>query len=292
VSGETAHRYLRPEDIRRLDSYEFAPKLVVEGYLSGRHRSRARGSSTEFRDYRPYAPGDDPALVDWRVFARTERHYIRTFEQETDMECTLFLDGSASMGFGGPTTKLDYASFLTAALAYLVVRMGDRVGLRIFDRTVRDHVPPGGTRRHLNHVLNKLENNKPGAETSLAEALRHALPTVTRRGVLIILSDFLDDAQDIFAALSPYLHRGFQILLLQIADVQEIDLPRSGLLTFEDMETGQRTVAHTESIRAAYKAQVREHERVLRELASRRRVEFHALRTDTPIHHVLDLILR
>ena len=230
--------------------------------------------------------------MDWRVFARTERHYIRTFEQETDMECTLFLDGSASMGFGDPATKLEYASFLAAALAYLVVRTGDRVGLRIFDRAIRDHMPPGGTRRHLNHLLNKLEDNRPGAETSVAAALRHALPTVTRRGVLIVLSDFLDEPTAIFAALSPYLHRGFQVLLLQVCDEREIDLPRAGLLTFEDMETGQRTVAHTETIRSAYRARVREHERVLRELAARRRVEFHSLRTDTPLHHVLDLILR
>ena len=118
--AKSRFKYLRPEDIRRLASYEFAPKALVEGYLAGRHRSHQRGSSIEFRDYRQYVPGDDPALIDWRVFARTDRHYLRTYEMETNMECHVFLDSSASMAFGEKLTKLEYASFFAAALCYWV----------------------------------------------------------------------------------------------------------------------------------------------------------------------------
>ena len=120
--GIPGTRLLGPEDIRRLKTFEFAPRVVVEGFFAGRHRSRRRGSSTEFRDFRQYAVGDDPALIDWRVYARSDRFYIRLFEQETDMDCTVFLDSSGSMGFGGNPTKLEYASFFTAAISYLVDR--------------------------------------------------------------------------------------------------------------------------------------------------------------------------
>ena len=127
------HRYLRPEDIRKLQTFEFAPKAMVEGYLAGMHRSRQRGSSIEFHEYRQYVPGDDPAAVDWRVYARTDRHYLRTYNLETSMECHIFLDSSASMGFGAAPAKLEYASFFAAALCYLVLINHDRVSLLLFD---------------------------------------------------------------------------------------------------------------------------------------------------------------
>jgi uncharacterized protein (DUF58 family) len=175
-AARSRFKYLRPEDIRKLASYEFAPRALVEGYLAGRHRSHARGSSIEFRDYRPFVPGDDPALIDWRVFARTDRHYLRTFEQETNMECHVFLDSSASMGYGAPLTKLDYASFFAAALCYLAIHNTDRVSLQLFDDHVRQFFPPGGTTRHLQNLLVALERNTPGNRTSVAEALRRSFP--------------------------------------------------------------------------------------------------------------------
>lgn len=139
---ETRFKYLRPEDIRKLETFEFAPKAVVEGYLAGNHRSRSRGCSIEFRDYREYVHGDDPALIDWRVFARTDRYYLRTYEQETNMECHVFLDSSASMGFGRELSKLEYGSFFAAALCYLVTRNSDRVSLQLFDDSIRHFFPP------------------------------------------------------------------------------------------------------------------------------------------------------
>jgi uncharacterized protein (DUF58 family) len=279
---------LRPEDIRRLAGFEFAPKAVVEGYFAGRHVSRARGSSIEFRDYRQYVPGDDRALIDWRVYGRTDRFYLRTYDHETSMDCHLFLDSSASMGFGTNPTKLEYASFFTACLAYLVIRGGDRVSLQVFDKTIRAFVPPGSTGTHLNGLLSLLERNQPGERTSLAEALRASFPLLKRRGILVVVSDFLDDPAAIFAALGPYLHRGFKVFLFQVLAPAELILEEQGLVAFRDLETGQRVVAHTEDVRASYGAALQQHLDALRALATRRQVEYTVARTDTHFYQLFE----
>jgi uncharacterized protein (DUF58 family) len=281
-------RFLRPEDVRRLASYEFAPKTLVEGYLSGRHRSASRGTSTEFRDYRQYVAGDDPRQVDWKVFARSDRHYLRTFVQETNLDCHIFLDSSASMGFGQTITKLEYGSFFAAALCYLVTRNSDRVSLQIFDEKVRQFLPPGSTRRHLQNLMHVLEANQPGQKTSLSAALKRAFPLLRQRGTVVVISDFFDDSAAIFAALSPYLHRGFKVYLFHVLDPAEHDLPDRGLLAFEDLETGQRMVAHTDEVKKAYQRALEEHIRRLRELAARRQVRYCLARTDMSFFTLLD----
>jgi len=275
-------KYLRPEDVRALTALEFVPRALAEGVLAGRHRYPARGASIEFRDYRQFVPGDDPALVDWRVYARTDRRYLRTYEQETNIECNIFLDSSASMGFGAGVSKLDYASFFCAALAYLVTRGNDRVSLQIFDERIRFHAPPGSTRRHLHNLLHALETNAPGGRTRLAEALQRSHPLLKRRGTLVVLSDFLDDPAAIFRALSPYLHRGFHIHLFHILHPDELDLARRGLLTFRDLETGGRLIAHTEEIRAAYADAMRAHVAGLRSFATRRGIDYVLATTTSP----------
>lgn len=284
-------KYLKPEDIRKLATFEFAPRALAEGYLAGKHRSPMRGSSIEFRDYREYVPGDDPAMIDWRVFARTDRYYLRTYEQETNLECHVFLDSSASMDFGDSITKLEYASFFTAALSCLVVLNNDRVSLQMFDDRVREFFPPGSTRQHLHNLLHALEANTPGNRTSLANALRRSYPLLQHRGTLVIVSDFLDDPAEIFDALSPYLHRGFRIHLFQVLDPAEIELDSRGLVTFRDMENNRRVVAHTERIRDRYRDCMHQHISSLRELSARRGVDFMLARTDTHYFNLFDRLI-
>lgn len=281
-------QYLRPEDIRSLAGFEFAPKAVVEGYFAGRHISRVRGSSVEFRDYRQYVPGDDLALVDWRVFGRTDRFYLRTYDHETSMDCHLFLDSSASMGFGKDPSKLEYASFFTACLAYLVIRGGDRVSLQIFDKAIRNFIPPGSTGTHLNGILNLLERNRPGDRTSLAESLRSSFPLLKRRGILVVVSDFFDDPAAIFAALGPYLHRGFKVFLYHVLTPAELELEDKGLVSFRDLETGKRVIAHTADVREGYLNAIGRHIDALRDLATRRNVDYTVARTDTHFHRLFE----
>lgn len=286
------YRYLQSEDIRKLARFEFAPRAVVDGYLAGRHRSRACGSSIEFRDYRQFVEGDDPAHIDWRVFGRSDRFYLRTFEQETNAEGHVLLDSSASMGFGARLTKLEYASFFCAALCYLIVRSTDRVSLQIFDQGTRHFFPPGSTQAHLSSLMTALENNHPGGRTSLPEALQRALPLIKRKGSLIILSDFFDDAAAIFEALNPFIHRGFRIHLFHILTPEELDLDDRGLAAFVDMETGRRVVAHTDNLRAAYRAAIQAHIANLRSLAVRRRIDYTLARTDLHYFALFDQLTR
>jgi uncharacterized protein (DUF58 family) len=283
-------RYLRPEDLRKLDSFEFAPRLVVEGWIAGRHRSFVVGSSTEFRDYRPYAPGDDLRLVDWRVFARTDRYYLRTHNQETNTACHVVLDSSASMGFGDPP-KLAYASFFAAAVAYLVTRGGDAVSLLTHDDGVRQFFPAGSTTAHLHRLLHALERNEPGRPTSVAAALQRAAPLLRGRGTLLVLSDFFDDAGAIFTALNPFIHRGFDVHLFHVLAPAELDLPARGLVAFEDLETRERLTAHTETLRAGYAAAMRAHVTNLRELARRRGLAYTLARTDASWFNLFDRLV-
>jgi len=281
---------LEPEDIARLETFEFAPRVVAEGLYSGRHRSLVRGSSTEFRDYREYSPGDDLGLVDWRVYARSDRFYIRTFEQETSLDCTVFLDSSASMAFGKRVTKLRYGSFFAAALAYLVVRRGDRVSVHLFDEVLRHSLPHGSTRRHLDHIFSVLEKNEPGKTTRTAEALHRALPAMRQRGAMLVVSDFLDDPVALFEALDPYNHRGFRIYLCHVLDPEELDLPQRGMLMFEDLEDRSRLRAHTEELRDGYRETIQRHIQMIREMARRRHIEYVLAPTDSSIYGILSIL--
>lgn len=287
------HRYLRPEDIRKLQTFEFAARAVVEGYLSGRHRSRSRGSSIEFHEYREYSPGDDLKLIDWRVFARCDRHFLRTFEQETNLECHILLDSSASMGFSGSSeiSKLEYGSFFAAALSYLVVRYGDRVSLQMFDDKIREYFPPGSTGSHLNLLLNALERNQPGNETSISEALTKSRPLLKRKGILVVISDFFDNPAEIFQALNPFLHRGFRIHLFHLLTPGELDLEERGLTTYVDMETSSRLIAHPSNLRQRYKDAIGEHISHLRQLSQRRGVDYSMHRTDTHFFRLFDRLI-
>ena len=271
---------LQPADLRALDSFEFAPRTVVEGYLSGRHRSRVAGSSTEFRDYRSYTPGDDLRGIDWRVFARSDRYYLRTHNQETNTRAHILVDSSASMGFGGAVSKLRYASFFAAAAAYLVVRGGDAVSLTLFDDEVRRHFPANATAGHLQHLFHALESNQAGRTTSIAESLRKTSHLLSGKGTLLVLSDFYEEPAEVLAALGLFTHRGFDVHLFHVLDPAERDLPDAGLVSFEDMETRQRLVAHTRAISAAYGRAVAGHADALRAAARDRGIEYTSAPTD------------
>lgn len=281
-------KFLRPEDVRKLGSYEFAPRNLAEGYLSGKHRSKNRGASVEFHDYRQYVRGDDPAMVDWRVYARSDRHYIKTFEQETNMECYIFLDSSASMGFGENISKLEYASFFSAALSYLVVKNRDRISLLTFDQSLREYRPPGSTAQHLDQIMQILESNQPGNETSISEALTKGYPLLKRKATVVILSDFFDDPVKVIKALNPYIHRGYRIYLFHVLSPEELLLNYDGIYTFHDSESGRKVVVNTNRLRSQYRKTIQEHIGVIRNLARRRGIIYSLARTDTSFFELFD----
>lgn len=286
----SGHQFLRPEDVRRLSNYRFAAKMMVEGWMSGRHRSRGRGASSNFLEYRQYSQGDDVRMVDWRVFARTDRHYMKTFEHETHLECHLFVDSSASMGFrdSGPMTKLEYASFFAACFAWLVVRGHDMVSLQLFDDHIRHFLPPGSSMKHLDQLLTRLEHNAPGGKTSVAAALERARGLLQRKGTLIIVSDFLDDPAAIFHALNPYLHRGFKVIMVQVLDPGEVSLDGQGAVRYRDMETGRKLVLNPSGVKDEYRRSFLRHRLALRDMAATRGVAFLSVTTKESYYGLFD----
>jgi uncharacterized protein (DUF58 family) len=196
------------------------------------------------------------------------------------------------MGFGRRPTKLEYASFFAAALCYLVVRNTDRVSLQIFDEKIRRFHPPGSTTRHLHNLMRSLESNYSGGHTSVAAALKRSFPLLKRKGTLVVISDFFDDPAAIFSALSPYLHRGFTIHLFHVLTPVELELTNAGLITFIDMETKDRVIAHTENIRKQYKNAMRDHINNIRQLAVRRRVDYTVATTDTHYFRLFDRLAK
>ena len=250
---------LNIEELERFENLLIFAKTVVEGYYSGKHKSPNRGSASEFADYKEYVPGDDLARLDWRVYGRTRRLYIRQFEEETDMVVYLLVDASGSMRYAGRKRPSKYllAARIAASLAYLMLAQGDKAALVTFAEKITQFVAPGGTRRHLHRIVRALEEIRPARGTGLAHSLTECAAMFKRRGRLVVVSDFLDEPAPLFEALSQFVHRKFEILLLHIVDPDELNLPDSAVAKFVDLETGDMVQVDPEDIRANYQAHMR-----------------------------------
>jgi uncharacterized protein (DUF58 family) len=271
---------LSPAELNRFKNLLVFARATVEGALVGKHRSKRRGTSAEFADYKEYAPGDEINRIDWRVFGRSRRLYTRQSDAETDMTVYLLVDVSGSMEYGDytPVDKFLLAARIAAALAYLMIQQGDKAALGLYAESLLRYIPPGGTRRHLHNLVAELEAIEPFAGTNTAGALAQCAAVFKKRGRLVILSDFWDNPEAIFDALSRFLHRGFDILLLHIVHPHEMDLPGAHAARFVDMESGEEVQLDPEEIRGAYRTAARERVgRIARE-ANDRRID-HALIT-------------
>ena len=257
---------LNVQELERFENLLVFARATVEGYFAGRHKSPFRGSAAEFADYKEYAPGDDLARLDWRVYGRTRRLYLRQFEEETDMTAYLMVDISGSMRYAGEKRQSKYilAAKIAAALAYLMMAQSDKAALALFAHKVTQFLAPGGTRRHLHRIVTELERVRPAKSTGMAAAVQECTALFKKRGRLVILSDFLDDTGALFDALAQFVHRKFEILLLQIVDPDELNLPAFQVAKFVDLETAEAVQVDPEEIRAAYQAHM---QRVVRELA-------------------------
>ena len=294
-------KYLSPKDLRKFRNLLFAARIIVEGAYSGRHKSPYKGSAAEFIDYREYYPGDEIRTIDWKAYARTDRYFVKLFERETDMNCYLLVDRSGSMGYGGPTykrflpdpgvSKLEYACYLAAALSYLLVQQGDRVGLTLFDDTINTHVPPGGSFSHLYTILNALEQQRPGKTTSVGRVLRDAYGLYKRRGLLIVISDLLDDPESIFRALNMYRHRNFEVILFHVMHEYEIKLPPIESINFIDSETGDTLTSRAGDIRVAYDEEIKQFFHTMSSYARARNIDYNFVNTSTPYSEVLQKYL-
>ncbi len=256
---------LTAEALAKLPNMLLRARVMVEGHFSGQHRSRMRGASVEFADHREYVPGDDTRHLDWRLYARSERDFVKEFDAETNLFVYLILDTSASMNY--PTvgiSKLRYASFLAAGLAYLAWRQRDAPGLLLVDAAVRQMVPPRTQRGHLSRLLELLDELTPGGETNLPAALRQASAVMARRGLVVLVSDMWAEPDEIIRSLRYFRRRGHDVVALHVLHRDELLLPFAGGYTFTDPESGRRVTADAALVRGAYREAVGEHIRQLR----------------------------
>jgi uncharacterized protein (DUF58 family) len=246
-------RFLDPGVLARIGSLELKARTVVEGFLSGLHRSPLRGFSVEFAEYRQYLPGDDLSTMDWKVFAKTDRHYVKKFEEETNLRAHLLLDVSASMRYGsGPMTKLEYGSCLAASLAYLMTRQRDASGLMTFDDEIRSLLPPSVRPGHLRALLLSLDRLPEGARTESGRPLHQLADAIRKRGMVVLISDLLDDPARVIDGLKHFRFRGSDVLVFHVLDPAELTFPFDRPVKFRDLETSEEVLASPSAIREQY----------------------------------------
>src|SRR5437870_2195838 len=242
----TPYKYLDADALSRLKNLSLAACQVVEGYFAGLHKSPHKGFSIEFAAHREYTPGVDPRHIDWRVLGRRDKLYVKQYEEEISLRCYLILDKSASMGYRSdkvPLTKLEYGCYLAASLAYLMTFQHDAAGLVTFDVKERDSIPPKQGPGHLRVLMECLEKTKPGGETTLAEVFHRLAESIKRRALVIVLSDFFDDAEKLIASLKHFRHKKHEVLALQILDPAEVSFPFDDVTRIEDLETAREVTS-------------------------------------------------
>lgn len=253
------YKYLDPEALSRLKNLSLAARQVVEGYFAGLHKSPHKGFSIEFAEHREYTPGVDPRHIDWRVLGRRDKLYVKQYEEEVSLRCHLVLDRSASMGYksaGVAMTKLEYASYLAASLAYLIALQHDSAGLITLDTAVRDRIPARQGPGHLRLLMEKLEQTNPGGETTLSDTFHGLAESLKRRSLVVVLSDLFDDPDELMGALQHFRHKKHEVLIFQVLDPTELTFPFDDITRVEDMETGREVTSDPRAFRAAYLEEV------------------------------------
>jgi uncharacterized protein (DUF58 family) len=278
----SATDYLRPDVIAQVQRLDLRARFIVEGFVSGLHSSPFHGFSVEFSEHRKYVAGDDLRLIDWGVYGKTDRFYVKKYEAETNLSCYLLVDTSASMAYpsaeqaGGHLNKLDYAICLAAALGYIAIHQQDAVGLARFDSELRSFLPARSKKSHLMRIISELARVQPSRDETdkgLARAIHDVAQRVHHRGLMVVLSDCLADVDEVLDALHHMRFRGHDVILFQVLDESEVTFPFSHVSRFEDPETKQTLTAHPDAVRQAYI-------RALRDFTGRYRKEAAAMRFD------------
>ncbi len=262
-----AEQYLKPEVIRQVSRLDLRAQFIVKGFMQGMHASPFQGFSVEFSEHRKYTVGDDPQDIDWLVYAKTDKYYVKKFEAETNITGYLVMDLSASMGYTyrQVLNKFDYGICLAAALCYLMIHQNDPVGLVTFDEKVRDSLPPKSQRRQIGNVLSVLANLKPTGRTDIARSVTQIAAMLKHRSLVMLFTDLLAETEPVITALRRLRHRGHDVILFHILDEAEVYFPFDGLVEFHEVESDERLQVDTNNFRADYRSQIE----VFRELYRR-----------------------
>jgi len=280
--------FLDPKVLASLDSLELRARVAVEGFLSGLHKSPHRGFSVEFNDYRNYYPGDDMRHVDWKLYAKSDKFYIKQYEDETNVRCFILVDISASMDYSsGGITKLDYARTLAAALAYFINRQRDAVGLITFDDQIRDFIPAKCRQLHLIRILRVLANVESGTKTDTVKPLSDLASHLRKKSLVILISDMLDDEKRVINALQNLRSMGNDVITFQIMDNAELNFPFTEASEFIDLESNESYITSPAAIKKAYLYNINEFLEYCRKQCQSSGVDYCLINTDSPLDEAL-----
>lgn len=283
LPNQPSFKYLEPETVAKLSNLGLVSRLVVEGFISGMHRSPHKGFSVEFAEHRQYVAGDDLRYLDWTVYARTDHFFIKQYEEETNVKAYILLDKSASMGFGsGAVTKLEYSSYLAAALSYLMIQQRDGAGLVTFDSKIRRLLPPRSRPTQLRAILEEMEGIEAGEPSNISQTFHDLAENIKRRALIIVLSDLLGDPAEILPALQHFRHKKHEVLIFHIFDKQELEFEYQDYATFEDMETGRQLPLDPAFFRRTYIERIQAFQSRYRKFASEQRMDYVVLDTSVP----------
>jgi len=283
-------KYLNPEIVSKLKGMELRARLVVEGFITGLHKSPYHGFSVEFAEHRQYMPGDSIRDIDWKVFAKSDRYYIKQYEEETNLKAYLLLDCSASMGYSSDPkgqTKFDYALTLAASLTYLMLKQRDAVGLVAFADKINQYIPPRSASGQMHLLLNHFANMNAVSTTDLAPPLHEMAERIRRRGLIIIISDLFDDPQRIVSGIKHFRHRQHEVIVFQVLDPRERDFAFDSEAIFEDMETGERITTLPWQIKKDYMRTFGETAGYIASECRQVRADYHLIDTSTPFDKAL-----
>ena len=267
--------------VAMLNSISMKAKLVVEGYIIGQHRSPYHGFSVEFAEHRSYEPGDEVKHIDWKLYGKTNRLYVKRFEEETNLRAHLILDTSKSMTYAsGKVTKLDYGSYLLAALSYLMISQQDAAGVVLFDEKIRSFIPPKSTPSHLNTLLNTLDVKQPGNDTKIETVLHEMADRINKRGLVVIISDLLDDPKSILNGLKHFRHKKQEVILFHILDRNELEFDFDSRTKFIDMESGAEITTDPWHIKTDYKNLILDLQKYYKSQCRHNNIDYVSLFTD------------
>ncbi len=275
--------FLQPETISKLENLSLVARLVVEGFIIGLHKSPYHGFSVEFAEHRPYMAGDEIKHIDWKLFGKTDRYYVKQFEEETNLKAYIILDASESMAFGSNgVNKLQYGSYLGAALTYLMLKQQDAVGLTLFDEGIRSFIPPSSRPSYLNVILSQMEDLETGGETDISGTLHEMAERIKRRGLIILISDLLDDPEDVLMGLKHFRHRKHEVIVFHIMDDQELNLDYDRQVELTDLESGQALTTDPRLIRNAYRNEIHKFIEKYRQECLSNHIDYIQLTTSQP----------
>ncbi|OQX56970.1 DUF58 domain-containing protein [candidate division KSB1 bacterium] len=288
MSTKQYRKFLRPEVVSKLANMTLRARLVVEGFIVGLHRSPYHGFSVEFAEHRQYMPGDEIKHLDWKVYGKTDRFYVKQFEEETNLKSYILLDASGSMGYASNAiSKLNYASYLAAALTYLMLKQQDSVGLVIFDQKIRKYIPPRSISTYLTLILKELDKVKSSHLTNVSTAFHQLAERIKRRGLIIVLSDLFDEPERVLNGLKHFRHKKHEVIVFHILDPKERHFDFGGEVIFKDLETGEQILTQPWHIRQDYRQQMQDFLSFYRRQCLENRIDYVLMDTSEPFDKAL-----